>query len=157
MEDESRNHQMNCCSTCELTEEHLGKLFRMIHNGLHRLHNKRMECHNLTSPQAEILIFLMHVPGQQATQKQIEQYMKLTNPTVTGLLNRLEEKKYVKRMVNPKDKRSHIVVLTDESRKILSAMWEEIHTLDQKLTEGMTQEERKQLFGYLKIVLHNIS
>ena len=39
----------------------------------------------------------------------------------------------------------------------MSAMWEEIHTLDQKLTEGMTQEERKQLFGYLKIVLHNIS
>lgn len=138
-------------------ERRLGYMFRQIQRAFHQAYNKKLECHNLTSTQSEVLSFLAGVKEQQATQKEIEYYLNLKNPTVTGILNRLEEKNYVKRTRNPKDKRSHVVVLTDESREILMDMWRDAVEMDAKLTENLTEEDRRRLIGYLEIVLNNIS
>ena len=138
-------------------EKRLGAMFRQINLAFCKAYNRKLERHNLTSPQSDILMFLAHREGHQATQRQIEMYLHLKNPTVTGLLNRLEEKQYVKRTQNPRDRRSHVVILTEESKKILADMWQEAQAMEQKITEGLSEDEKEQLFRYLEIVLHNFS
>ncbi|MDO4554787.1 MAG: MarR family transcriptional regulator [Lachnospiraceae bacterium] len=137
-------------------ERRLGPIFKQINIRCMKAFNKKMEKHNLTFPQSEILLFLGCMDGQPVSQRQIEMHLHLKNPTVTGLLKRLEEKNYVSRTINPKDKRSHMVVLTKESQELLSVMRQEGEEMDQKLIEGLSEKEIEQLFCYLNVILNNI-
>lgn len=148
-------------SSCEKakggSDRRLGCLFRMIHLEFSKSYNKKLECHNLSSSQSDLLNYLARTEKQQATQREIEQNLHLKNPTVTGLLNRLEEKNYVKRVPNPKDRRSHMVLLTDQSRMILSDMRKQALAMETKITDGFSQEEIDRLVSDLERILQNLS
>jgi DNA-binding MarR family transcriptional regulator len=147
-----------CCDWENVPKERrLGYLIRLISLSFHKTFNKKLERYNLTSAQSDILAFLEKVEGQQATQKEIETHLHAKNPTVTGLLNRLEEKNYVKRLQNPKDKRSHVVVLTEESRKILRDIHQSGQEMETKMVEGLSDEEIEALMYSLRRVLQNIN
>ena len=45
-------------------------------------------------------------------QKDIEEHFHISNPTVTGILNRLEQKGFIERKQSLKDKRVRTIVLT---------------------------------------------
>jgi DNA-binding MarR family transcriptional regulator len=70
----------------------------------------------VTPIQVMLLFFLQKKDGSSLTQ--ISQGLMLENPTVTGLIDRLEKLGYVKRSDHPNDRRVYLIYLTEKGNKV---------------------------------------
>ena len=52
----------------------------------------------------DILIFLLHNENKIVNQRDIENFLSLSNPTIAGTLLRLEKKGFIIRKISSKDK-----------------------------------------------------
>ncbi|HPL99231.1 MAG TPA: MarR family transcriptional regulator [Bacillota bacterium] len=69
--------------------------------------------------------------------------------TITGILDRMENKDMIKRIADPKDKRSLKVVLTERGRLLEKPVTEIIDEENKKVLHALNEEERKKLTEYL--------
>mgnify|MGYP000346849506 CR=1 FL=1 len=67
--------------------------------------NRDMEAIGITGRQADILFYLMDHKEEKVKQVMIEKAFRLSNPTVTGVLNRLEQNGFLTRELSEKDRR----------------------------------------------------
>ncbi len=101
--------------------------------------------------------YLFHCDKEEVNQRDIEKALNLKNPTVTGLLQRLDEKGYVLIVPNAKDKRKKNVYLTEKAYDIQRRMEADRRRIDKNLTLGMTRREVQALQKMLNRVLYNVS
>ena len=81
-------------------------------------------------------------PGEQGvTISVISQSLKVTSPTVTQLINSLEEKGLVSRSIDPADRRSVRVVLTDRGGVVIQEASERFFSLHSGLVEHLGKEK----------------
>ena len=103
----------------------------------------------VTPIQAMLLFFLQQNDGLSLTQ--ISQGLMLENPTVTGLIDRLEKSGYVKRSDHPNDRRVYLVHLTEKGNKVAKKALPIVKKLNEQIKEGYSKEEigsfTKVLFG----------
>jgi len=132
---------------------------RLVHFALEREKNIYFENQNLTSSQGDILLYLAGAKWKQeeVNQKDIEEHFRLTNPTVTGLLNRLEDKGFVERVKSKKDGRNKLIFLTAQSESILREFKDHKHFIDDRLFHNISEEEQKIILNYLKKLLANLN
>ena len=135
----------------------IGFLFKQINNVYEKEFNNRLRKLGITSSQCEVLDFLLQSSKDQLTQRDIERALNLKNPTVTGLLKRLDEKGFILSVPSGKDKRCKNIYLTEKAYDIQKRM--EVHRkkLDKMLTLGMTEKEAEALYRMLNRVLYNIA
>lgn len=76
--------------------------------------------------------------------------MKIPKSTLTSIINRLEKKSYLKRIINPRDKRSFGLELTEKGERFseLYVMYQS--EMGSKILKGLDQEEQQQLLHLLK-------
>lgn len=106
--------------------------------------------YELTNTQYKIMVMLYTNQDKPVRQTDIEENFSMTNPTVTGIIQNLEKKNLVKRVQNPYDKRSKLVVLTDKAismRKEIAGLGGMLET---QVTKNLTNEEYGQLISLLK-------
>ena len=120
--------------------------------------NKILGKYDLTNSQATILgyIYKTEKAGIEIQQKDIEEYFYLKNPTVTGILDRLEKKSFVVRKVSDKDRIKRIVTLTASSRKIHDEVSNCINSFMQKVYQGVTKEEKENFINMINKVSYNL-
>ena len=135
----------------------IGKKFRMISNKFREVADKNLQKYNLTAAQLEILLYLKSSEEEEIHHRQIETWFRLKNPTVTGLLNRLEEKEFSVRRMNPADRRYRVIELTDKGEQLLGEMWEEAKMAENRIFGSLSQEELDQLSGLLDRILISLS
>ena len=90
-------------------------------------------------------------------QRDIEKALSLKNPTVTGILKRLDEKGFILIVPNAKDKRRKNVYLTEKAYDIQKRMESDRRKIDKNLTIGMTKKEIQALQKMLNKVLYNVA
>ena len=120
----------------------VGFLFKQINTVYEKDINNQLKGIGITSSQCEVLDYLFHCDKEEVNQRDIEKALNLKNPTVTGLLQRLDEKGYVLIVPNAKDQRR----MEADRRRI-----------DKNLTLGMTRREVQALQKMLNRVLYNVS
>ena len=132
---------------------------RFVYFALEREKNQYFEQHNLTSSQGDILLFLggAYYHQRDVNQKNIEEHFHLTNPTVTGLLKRLEEKGFIDRKKSETDGRQKLISLTDQSIQVLEDFQAHKETIDQKLLQGIDGDEHALIIKQLKKLLRNLA
>ena len=81
----------------------------------------------------------------------------LKNPTVTGILKRLDEKGFILCVPNAADKRKKNIYLTEKAYDIQRKMEADRRKLDRELTRGMTKKEVAALRRGLEKLLYNIA
>ena len=116
--------------------------------------------YNLTRSQEDILHFLYDHRNETIIQKDIEEFFHISNPTVSGLLNRLEQKGYIQRIPSKKDKRIKIIQPTDEIVKHHQEIKFSIHCIENQMVKDFSEEEKELFFTLLekaKINLKNES
>ena len=103
----------------------------------------------VTPIQVMLLFFLQQNDGLSLTE--ISQGLMLENPTVTGLIDRLEKSGYVKRSDHPNDRRVYLVHLTEKGNKVAKKALPVVKKLNEQIKEGYSKEEignfTKVLFG----------
>ena len=94
-----------------------GLLFKQISIAFSNNFQREAARYDLTPSQASILIYLSKV-DHPVNQRELEKYFRLTNPTVTGLMQRMENKGFIRREMNQADNRSKYIILTPKAMEI---------------------------------------
>lgn len=120
---------------------------------IEKLSNHELAPYDLTHTQYKILMLLYRKQHHPLRQIDIETHFAMTNPTVTGIIQNLEKKGLVRRIPNPEDKRSKLLMLTERA----IAMQQELHvlgeSLEKQVTANLTEAESEQLILLLKKIL----
>ncbi len=136
----------------------LGAMFKFIHLTAENRFNQNLQALNLTSSQMHILIYLDHCERvrKKVNQRDIEKHLHLSNPTITGLLQRMEAKGFITRTVSETDGRNKEIAQTDMSRAIHAEMHKRLDAENARMVQGMSEQEVAQLKDLLQRVLDNI-
>ncbi len=118
-----------------------------------KLSNQLLLPYDLTGSQFKILMLLYHSPAVPVRQTDIESKFSMTNPTVTGLVQKLEAKDLVKRTPHPDDKRSKVLALTDRAMGIKDELLALADSLERQMTNNLTVSECDQLASLLTKML----
>lgn len=115
-------------------------------------HEKR---YTVTPPQWAVLVLLDDEDG--ITIGTISQLRRIDAPTVTGIVNRLEQNGLVERRHNCEDRRVVKVFLTDEGRDILSFLIDAAENFEEIMIRGLSQDDQRNLLLKLKCLIANVS
>lgn len=118
-----------------------------------KLSNQLLQPYDLTGSQFKILMVLYQSPDGSVRQADIEAKFSMTNPTVTGLVQKLEAKELVKRTPHPDDKRSKVLVLTERSKEMKAELLALADSLEHQMTQKLTETECDQLASLLTKML----
>lgn len=135
----------------------IGFMFKQINNVYEKEFNNRLRTLGITSSQCEVLDYLFSSNKEEVTQRDIEKALNLKNPTVTGILKRLDEKGFIMILPSAKDKRCKNIYLTEKAYGIQKRMELDRKKLDKMLTLGMNKKEVAALEKMLNKVLYNIA
>lgn len=102
--------------------------------------DKRLRPLGLSQGKWRTLIHLSY-GGDKLTQKEIAERMGIEEPTLAGLLNRLETDGWIKRQESPNDRRCKIVHLRKRSKAVLAEIFSTAHELRDELLENVPRNE----------------
>ena len=135
----------------------IGFMIKQVNNVYEKDLNERLRMIGITASQCAVLDFLFHTSKEEVSQRDVERALNLKNPTVTGLLKRLDEKGYILCVPNANDKRKKNIYLTEKAYDIQRRMESDRRKLDRELTRGMTKREVAALRKNLEKLLYNIA
>ena len=118
-------------------------------------HNEFLKHLDLTHAQSDILKYLF-CSKNDVIQKDIEKNFSLKNPTVNGILNRLETKGFITREKSNIDSRTRIIKLTNKSINLKKSIELRRNDLKNQMLDNLTLEEIKTLENIMKKLLNNI-
>src|ERR1700709_722150 len=79
--------------------------------------------------------------GDKLTQKKIAERMGIEEPTLVGLLNRLETDGWIERRESPNDRRCKIVHLQRRSKSVLEKIFSTAHVLRNELVQDVPPDD----------------
>jgi len=126
-------------------------MFKQINNIYEKEFNNLLRGIGITSSQCAVLDYLL------GSSKDIEKALSLKNPTVTGILKRLDEKGFILAVPSNQDKRCKNIYPTEKAYDIQKKMDNYRKKIDRRLTIGMSKKEIAALEKMLDRVLYNIS
>jgi DNA-binding MarR family transcriptional regulator len=91
--------------------------------------------------------------GEPLTPSQISERTLVSSATMTGTLDQLEYRGWVRRLPNPDDRRSVLVEITDEGQAVANQLLPGIRKLEHAVLGGLTVSERSTLLQLLAKVL----
>lgn len=117
--------------------------------------NQRFAAFDLTASQTYMMIHLFkhHAKGIKLNQKDIETAFHLTNPTVTGILKRLESKELIVRTPCEKDARIKYISLTEKAHLLDQELKAVFSRHEDAMIQDLTEAEAAQLEKLLLRVL----
>lgn len=92
--------------------------------------------------------------NNESTVSEIGHYVMLESSTLTPLLKKLEDKKYIERIRSKKDERNVIIRITDKGTSLQEKAKNIPKCVSNKLK--ISKEERKQLCQIIKKILTNL-
>lgn len=135
------------------------RLYRLLHNvmreGIER--GLRQMGVDLTSSQLDVLICIAQGGGKPVNQKDIEEQLQLSNPTVTGILKRMERKGFITRTVGSRDRRYKEVRLAEKCARLGDQLHPSALEHLDTMFYGFTREEFDTLNQMLRRLLANVS
>lgn len=130
-------------------------LFRCIVKETSKLLQKKYEEFDLTKSQIDVLRVLGNAE-EPMCQRDIQDALHVTNPTVTGLLNRMEKKGFIVRVTDKEDRRVHYIELTDKAKEFNKMTKDYFTELDKQIRHGLTDKQMDQFQHTLAIILKNL-
>jgi DNA-binding MarR family transcriptional regulator len=107
--------------------------------------------HSLTGEQYNVLRILKGKHPEQMCVKDIGSRMIEKSSNVPRIIDRLVEKKLVKRVTSKDDKRETIISLTEKGLTVLAAATKAVQQINTELTD-MNDENAKKLNGLLELI-----
>ena len=92
----------------------------------------------------------------ELSQHDLEKRLQVSNPTMSGILNRLEAKGLIERVFCEKDKRIRLIHSTLKARAMDKELRKMFDRFDHRLVLGFSKEEEEQFLDYLERAYQNI-
>ena len=130
--------------------------FKQIDNALANNFNMELKDIDLTKSQIDVIGFLDRNKDKKTTQRDIEIGLKLSNPTISGILNRMEEKGFVKRIIDETNKKCKIIELEPKAYEKLKQINAKAIEIEVRMSKGMSKEEKILFNRLLDLALNNL-
>ena len=134
---------------------HYGHLLRILHWCTDQSMTGALDELELTAAQGHIMGFLAH-RKEPPCPKDIEAEFRLSHPTVSGILTRLEKKDFIEILPDVNDRRCKRVHLRPKGKECLETMHGVIRANETRLVEGFTEEEQALFADLLKRAIKNM-
>lgn len=136
----------------------IGAMIKILSETIGQKVNAQCKNLNLTMQQMNILFFLKSREGKEETsQKDIQDYMRLSHPTVVNIIRLLKDKGFITTSIREQDRRNKIVSLTGKEEGFLSEMINNRERMEKLLVRGLTEKEQEDLRRYLVQMYQNIT
>lgn len=134
--------------------EPIGKLVKIVNQIFETYLNNSLKDINLTSSQTAILMYICYnyKHNIDINQVNIQDRFNLSNPTVTGILNRLADKNFITRI---RDGRSNKIIPTDISLLIMEDGQRQVSQIEDKILCVLTPSEIANLSDILLKIINN--
>lgn len=133
-----------------------GMYFKRIHLDIEKEIHTKLSAYNLTKSQLDILNYLDQQPDQMTCQKDLQNYLHVSNATINGLVNRLEQNGYIYRITNSEDKRMVSIHPTEKANQIKDLFLTTIYNLEQKMMAHIAPDKQEELVNLLEQMIQNI-
>lgn len=133
----------------------IGYLIKTINDKIKVKADADLNAYELTLSQSRVLTFLNSKEGQ-ATQKEIEDFLEVSHPTVVGIVSRMEQNGYVTTWLDPKQQRSKMVCLTPKAQTIGEELVRMVRNQEDTMLRGLTQEQITELAKMLRVIYENL-
>ncbi|MCI2058016.1 MAG: MarR family transcriptional regulator [Oscillibacter sp.] len=135
---------------------HSGFLIKQIHDRLEKRSNNELRAQDLTMMQISVLLALEAADGKQRSMKELERHFGVAQPTVAGIVSRLEQKAFVQAHGDAEDKRIKIVHITKAGEACCKEASSHMNEAEELLLRGFTAEERELFHHLLKKAANNL-
>ena len=109
----------------------------------------------LTSSQGRIMGYIARRKTPPCS-RDIEEEFRLTHPTVSGLLSRLEKKGFIEFRPDAADRRCKRIHVLPKGKEYLETMHRTITENEEQLVRGFTDEEKAQFAAFLTRAIENM-
>jgi DNA-binding MarR family transcriptional regulator len=99
----------------------------------------------LTASQGHIIGYLCRRSDPPCA-RDIEQFFRLSHPTVSGLLTRLEKKGFLEFFPDEADRRCKRIYILEKGQQVNELMHRTIRTAEEQLVKDFTEEEKEQYY-----------
>ena len=118
-----------------------GTLLKQIHDIMEKNANNVLREQELTISQSGVLVLLDEKEGKTATFKELEKDFGVSQPTMVGFLNRLEQKNLVEILADSEDKRIRKAHLTKKGEDKCKEGYKHMKTAEELLLKSLTDDE----------------
>jgi DNA-binding MarR family transcriptional regulator len=133
----------------------LGFLMTRAARGMKRVLDARLSEHNLTSTQYIVLARLWEGDGISITELCDRLY--IDNPTLTGIVDRMERDGVLERRRDRGDRRVVNVYLTEKGKNLRQAVGDFAEETDAEAWDGFTVSEKKTMLDALNLIWKRMS
>jgi len=113
---------------------------------------KLYESRRFGLPYSELKCLILFLGERYLTVKGIAEKLDVAKSRVTTILDRLIEKHFVERIVDPKDARVKLISLTPKGKKKAEQLEEHQRQIHGRLLLEMNNEERKNVLSHLELL-----
>jgi DNA-binding MarR family transcriptional regulator len=121
-----------------------GLLLKKICDAMERINNANLKRYQLTNSQLRYLIFLYENRPRKIPMKTLEEQFQVAQPTVAGIIRRLEEKDLIVTAVSAADSRAKTVELSAAGLELMNRGIQQRRHIENWITDNLTQAETEQ-------------
>jgi len=140
-----------------LTKKDFPLLIKQLHDLMKKTANEQLREKDITFSQLRILSYIYECDGNTATFKDIEKHFLIAQPTVVGLIKKLERKGFVCVCTDDTDRRVKNAFLTEKGAAYCVEVNQRQEEMRQRLTRNLSLEETAELYRLLMEVYKNLT
>lgn len=137
-----------------VTFKNVNELIGKIHRCMRRFFEAQMKKYDITPPQFEALITLWDEDGLVLSE--LGRRLSRDGPTITGIIDRMENKKLVRRKRNMRDRRVIQVYLAPRAWEIKESLMKMQQEAGRDITDKISEQDIQMLNNLLYKILTNI-
>jgi DNA-binding MarR family transcriptional regulator len=103
------------------------------------------------------ILILLESTEENYSQQSISNLLKIDKASMVRMIDYLVKKGYLKRLVNPDDRREHHICLTEKAKKTLPRIHTAINELNDTATAGLTTTQIKSFYQGLELLTENLA
>ena len=131
--------------------------FLYTYDQLHQIVSRYMAEYGLSKSSLNILMLLRHGSDEGMQLHDLGELLLVSRANITGLMDHLEDKGYVKRLVDPQDRRARHARITQKGEALLDEFMPVHYRNLKTMLQDLSGEEKETLLGLLKRVRSSIS
>lgn len=136
-------------------DKHYGHWFRILHWCVDQAMTNALASIDLTAAQGHIMGYLARRVDPPCS-RDIEEAFHLSHPTVSGLLSRLEKKRFIEFRPDEYDRRCKRIYILPKGKECNEMMYNTILQTEAKIVEGFSEEEKEQFLTLLRRATENM-
>lgn len=134
---------------------HFGHYLRILHGCTDQIMSTAVAQMDLTPVQSRVMGYLAH-RAQPPCAKDVEAEFGLTHPTVSGILSRLEKKRFVEFRPDPADRRCKRIFVLEKGWEHIGQIHRVIRENEERIVRDFSEEEKAQFAAFLERAIRNM-